>query len=85
LKGVQSVRGVNINPASANPNVVSKSAHDGAGNMILDTAQTLESGQTLFLDGASQTIIITGTIEVQNMALAETDIFFDVERFLRAT
>ena len=85
LTGVQSVRGVNINPAAANPTVTSKSAHDGAGNMILSGAQTLESGQTLFLDGASQTILITGTIEVQNMALAETDIFFDVERFLRAT
>ena len=71
------VSGVGINAAAANPTVVSKSTDDGS-------AQTLESGQTLFFNGGADTITIRGTLKVSNMAINNVDIFFDVERFLTA-
>ena len=78
------VSGVGINAAVANPTVVSKSTDNGAGNIVVSAAQTLESGQTLFFNGGTETITITGTLEVSNMAINNVDIFFDVERFLTA-
>ncbi len=78
------VSGVGINAAVANPTVVSKSTNDGAGNIIVSAAQTLESGQTLFFNGGTDSITIRGTLEVSNMAINDVDIFFDVERFLTA-
>ena len=78
------VSGVGINAAAANPTVVSKSTDDGAGNIVVSSAQTLESGQTLFFNGGADTITIRGTLKVSNMAINNVDIFFDVERFLTA-
>ena len=78
------VSGVGINAAVVNPTVVSKSTNDGAGNIVVSAAQTLESGQTLFFNGGTETITITGTLKVSNMAINNVDIFFDVERFLTA-
>ena len=78
------VSGVGINAAVANPTVVSKSTNDGAGNIVVSAAQTLESGQTLFFNGGADTVAIRGTLKVSNMAINNVDIFFDVERFLTA-
>jgi len=78
------VSGVGINAAVANPTVVSKSTNDGAGNIVVSAAQTLESGQTLFFNGGTDTVIIRGALKVSNMAINNVDIFFDVERFLTA-
>jgi len=78
------VSGVGINAAVANPTVVSKSTDDGAGNIVVSSAQTLESGQTLFFNGGADTIVIRGTLKVSNMAINDVNIFFDVERFLTA-
>jgi len=78
------VSGVGINASAANPTVVSKSTDDGAGNIVVSSAQTLESGQTLFFNGGADTITIRGTLKVSNMAINNVDIFFDVERFLAA-
>ena len=78
------VSGVGINSAAANPTVVSKSTDDGAGNIVVSSAQTLESGQTLFFNGGADTITMRGTLSVSNMAINNVDIFFDVERFLTA-
>jgi len=78
------VSGVGISAAAANPTVVSKSTDDGAGNIVVSSAQTLESGQTLFFSGGADTIVIRGTLKVSNMAINNVDIFFDVEKFLTA-
>ena len=76
------VRGPGISASAANPTVVSKSARSGAGNIIVSSAQTLEDNQTLYFDGRGTTLTITGTIEVSNMAIANTTLYFDLEKFL---
>ena len=79
------MRGVNVDSTVANPTVTLKSAYTGAGNLTVSSNQTLESGQTLFFDNASNVITITGTISVKNMALSDTTLYFDIERFLTAS
>jgi len=81
----QSVRGVGINSAVANPTVVSKSVATGAGNIVVSSAQSLEDEATLFFDGATNSLTMTGTINVKNMSITDTTLFFNVERFLTAS
>jgi hypothetical protein len=76
------VRGVNINSAVANPTVTYKNKLNGAGNVTVSSAQTLEDGQTLFFDGPSGSAVITGTITVSNMAINSTSLYFDLEKFI---
>ena len=78
------VRGVGISAASANPTVVSKSASTGAGNIVVSSAQTLEDGTALFIDDVAQILTLTGTINVSNMPISDTTLYFSVERFLTA-
>ena len=85
MPNITTIRGVNIDSSAANPTIVSKSIHDGAGNIVASAAQTLESGQTLFFDNTSNIITITGNIQISNMAIADTTLYFDVERFLRCS
>ena len=77
-----SVRAVGINSAVANPTVVSKAAVSGGANIVVSAAQTLEDGITLFFDGPSKELVIKGTINVSNMAIADTTLYFNVENFL---
>ena len=76
------IRGLGINPAVANPTVVSKAASGGAINIIASSAQTLEDNTTLFFDGYYPAVTITGIIEISNMPIGDTLLYFDVERFL---
>ena len=78
------VRGIGIATSTANPTVVSKSASTGAANIVVSAAQTLESGQTLFFDNGSNNVTIRGTIEISNMGISDTTLFFDVEKFLES-
>ena len=80
-----SVRGVGINAAVANPTIVSKSVATGAGNIVVSSAQTLQSGQTLYFDGGSNIITLSGDLEISNTPIAAFDLQFDVERFLSAS
>jgi len=80
----QTVRGVGINAAVANPTVVSKSVATGGGNIVVSSAQTLEDGVTLFFDGPSNELLIRGKIIVKNMPIVDTNLFFNVEGFLTA-
>ena len=66
------------------PTVVSKNAVSGNGNVVVATAQNLESGQTVFFDRASNVATITGNIELSNMSMSDVTLYFDVERFLRS-
>jgi len=80
----QTVRGVGMNPAVANPTVVSKSVATGDGNIVVSSAQTIEDGATLFFDGPSNELLIRGIITVTNMPIVDTNLFFNVEGFLGA-
>jgi len=80
----QTVRGVGINAAVANPTVVGKSVATGGGNIVVSSAQTLEDGVTLFFDGPSNELLIRGKIIVKNMPIVDTNLFFNVEGFLTA-
>ena len=79
------VRGIGINASVANPTVALKKAGSGGANIQLSAAQTLESGATLFFDGASNVMTITGTIEIDEMGISDTTIYFDLEKFLTAS
>ena len=75
------IRGIGIR-GSSKITVVSKSVASGAGNVIVSSAVTLEDGATLYFDGASAAIRVHGTINVKNMPIEDTTLYFNVERFL---
>ena len=84
ISTASTIRGPGIDSSVANPTVSFKSTATLAGNLTASSAQTLESGQTLYFDNASNILTITGTIEVSNMPLSDTTLYLDVERFLSA-
>jgi hypothetical protein len=84
ISTASTIRGVGINPSLANPSVTLKTAATGSGDITLSTSNTIVSGQTYYFDGASNRATITGTITVSNMAIGDTTLYFDVERFLNA-
>ena len=84
ISTASTIRGPGITASVANPTVSLKSTASGAGNLTASSAQTLESGQTLFFDNASNILTITGTIEILNMGIDDATIYLDVERFLTA-
>jgi len=81
----QTIRGIGISASAANPTVTKKSAASGGANILASAAQTLESGATLYFDGASNVMTITGTIEIDEMGIQDTKIYFDLEKFLTAS
>lgn len=76
------ISGTNIDASVANPTVVSKAGQTGAGNIVVSSNQTLESGQVLSVKNFTNTITITGNINVSNFPLSNTEIFLNLERFL---
>jgi len=78
------VTGAGINPSVASPTVSSRTVNTGAGSITVTAAQTLESGQTLFFSPGVKTFTITGIVEVENMAISDTTLYFDIERFVTA-
>ena len=85
ISTASTIRGVGINASVVNPTVTLKSAATGSGNLTASAAQTLESGQTLFFDGASNVLTMTGTISISNVPIKNTTLFFDLERFITVT
>jgi len=77
------MRGVDVDFSTA-PVVTRKLATSGTANLVLSSVQRNVTGQTYFFDGASNVVTITGDITVSNMAIANTTLYFDVERFLTA-
>ena len=75
------VSGAGINSALANPTITSKSVRSGNGNISLTSAQTIESGQTLFFSPGVQSFTIKGIINIENMAISNTSLYFDIEKF----
>ena len=89
VDGTTTVSGLGINASLADPTVTSRSVTSGAGDLTLSTAQTLESGVTLTLAGAGQTVTITGDIEIVKSpadaipsGTVLRTIYFDIEKFL---
>ena len=92
VDGVTTVSGLGINASLADPTVTSRSVTSGAGDLTLSTAQTLESGVTLTLAGTSQTVTITGDIEIVKSPADSIPsgtvlrtLYFDVEKLLSIT
>ena len=85
ISTASTIRAPGIDSSVANPTVLLKSTASGAGNLTASSTQTLESGQTLFFDNASNILTITGTIEISSMGIDDTTLYLDVERFLSAT
>jgi hypothetical protein len=85
ISAASTVRGVGVDPTVTNPFVKLKSVASGAGDITIAVGSEFESGQTLYFDGASNIITITGDITISNMAIADTTLYFDVERFLTAS
>lgn len=78
------ISGANISPLAENPTVVSKAAQTGAANITLNVNQTLEAGQTLNVDGVTNSMVLSGTIDITNFPLSDTTLYFDLERFLKS-
>ena len=85
ISKASTIRGVNINSKVANPTVTLKPAASGAATLTASAAQTLEAGQTLFFDDASNVVTITGTISITNAPISDTTLYFDVEKFLNVS
>ena len=92
VDGTTTVSGLGINASLADPTVTSRSVTSGAGDLTLSTAQTLESGVTLTLAGTSQTVTITGDIEIVKSPADSIPsgtvlrtLYFDVEKLLSIT
>jgi len=84
ISTASTVSGVNIDASVANPKVTFKSAATGAANLTVSSKQTLQKGQTLSFDNASNSLTITGDLEVVKMGIDDVELYFDVERFLDA-
>jgi len=86
LDSVSTASGIGIDASSVNPTVASGAGSvSGAGTVVLNVAQTLESGITLTFAGAGQTAIITGNVEVIKAGTANATLRFDVERLVSIT
>tara|TARA_R100000963_G_C4643365_1_gene107159 strand:+ start:482 stop:2056 length:1575 start_codon:yes stop_codon:yes gene_type:complete len=86
LDNVSSVSGIGIDTSSTNPIVASGAGSvSGSGTIVLNTAQTLESGIVLTFTGAGQTAIITGNVEVVKVGTANCTLRFDVEKLVSIT
>jgi hypothetical protein len=82
VSSLSQIRGIGINAAVASPTIRNKTALSGEANIVVSSAQTIEEGQTLFFDNASNVMTITGEIEVTNMGINDTTLYFDLEKFL---
>ena len=89
INNITTVSGLGINPGLADPVVVSRSVTSGPGNITLDAIQTLEKGTTLTLAGSSQTITITGNIEIKSSPISQPTahnvartLYFDIDKLV---
>lgn len=85
LPGTTTVSGIGIDASAADPTVNNRTVTSGVGDIVLNTAQTLESGITLTLGNTGQVATITGNIEVVRAGTANQVIYFDLEKLLTTT
>ena len=84
LNGTSTVSGIGIDPSVVNPKVSSGGNVTGAGTIVLNVAQTLESGISLTFDGAGKEAVITGNMEITKVGTGSPTLRFDVGRFLKS-
>ena len=89
IDNITTVSGLGINPGLANPTIVSRSVTSGAGNITLDNIQNLEKGVVLTLAGSSQTVTITGDIEISTAPTSQPaahnvarTLYFDLDKLV---
>lgn len=86
LDNVSTVSGIGIDPTASNPIVASGAgAVSGAGTIVLNRAQNLESGATLTFAEAGQLATITGDIEIIKVGTGSPTLRFDMEKLLSIT
>tara|TARA_R100001463_G_scaffold96097_2_gene150634 strand:+ start:460 stop:2277 length:1818 start_codon:yes stop_codon:yes gene_type:complete len=86
LDNVSTVSGIGIDPTTSNPLVASGAgAVSGAGTIVLNRAQNLESGATLTFAEAGQLATITGDIEIIKVGTGSATLRFDMEKLLSIT
>ena len=85
LPNVSTVSGIGINASVADPTVNSRSVTSSAGDLVLSTAQNLESGTTLTFANAGQKATITGNIEIIKAGTQSESIYFDIEKLVSLT
>ena len=84
INGLSQVSGIGINPLLANPTLTTGAGLDGAGDWIMDTVQTLESGVTLTVENTARVATITGTISIEEAGVDDFTLYFDLEKLLSA-
>ena len=89
IDNITTVSGVGINSAVASPTIISRSVTSGAGNITLDSTQNLEKGITLTLSGSSQTVTITGDIQMTGSPTSQPTahnvartLYFDLDKLV---
>ena len=82
INNVTRIKGIGIDASSAAPLVTAGGGNDGAGNLTISTAQTIENGQTLTLLGTGSSLVITGQVEFEKFPEENTSLYFDVSKFL---
>ena len=86
LDNVSIVSGIGIDPVKANPKVASGAgAVSGAGTIVLDIAQTLESGITLNIAKSGQKATVTGNIEILKAGTANKILKVNMENLISIT
>ena len=88
MDDVTTVSSINIDSSVVDPTVTNIASYDvssaATATLTLSAAQTLEDNELLTLNGAGQTITVTGDIIVKN-AQASATLRLDVEKFITAT
>ena len=88
MDDVTTISSVNIDSSVADPKVTTIASYNvssaATATLTLSAAQTLEDNELLTLNGAGQTITITGDITVKN-AEASATLRLDIDQFITAT
>ena len=88
MDDVTSISSINIDSSAADPIVTTIASYNvssaATATLTLSAAQTLEDNELLTLNGAGQTITVTGDIVVKN-ASASATLRLDVTKFITAT
>ena len=85
INSVSRVGGLGINPSLQNPLITSGGGATGAGDWIMDAAQTLENGVTLTVENTSRIATITGNIVILKAGTANQTLRFDLDKLLSTT
>ena len=88
MDDVTTISSINIDSSVADPKVTTIASYNvssaATATLTLSAAQTLEDNELLTLNGAGQTITITGDITVKN-AEASATLRLDIDQFITAT